>query len=121
MIAGADLDGVPAVVRHTHASGGQAWYVATLPPQPVLDDVLTRAAARAGVPSAVPGHPSGGPLPDGVEAVRRGDVLFLLNTSSGERDVALTGTHHDLLTGTDTTGAVRLGPEDAAALIERTS
>jgi beta-galactosidase len=66
--------------------------------------------------------PGAGPqLPDGVEAVRRGDVLFLLNTATEERDVALLGLHHDLLTGAETTGTVRLGPEDALALIERTT
>lgn len=133
--AGADLDGCPAVVRHrtavpTRAAGGtravdpagsrtgETWYVATLPPRAVLDDVLARAARSAGVSGVVPGV---APLPDGVEAVRRGDVLFLLNTSSVAHELALDGTHHDLLSGTDTTGAVRLEAEDAVALIERTS
>ncbi|CAN5345663.1 hypothetical protein BH11ACT1_BH11ACT1_29810 [soil metagenome] len=47
--------------------------------------------------------------------------MFLLNPASDQRTVVLAGTHRDLLTGTDTTGAVDLGPEGAVALIERTS
>lgn len=67
-----------------------------------------------------------GRLPDGVEAVRRGDALVLLNSAAGPRTVLLDGMHRDLLTGSDTTdsdttGAVDLGPEGAVALIERTS
>jgi beta-galactosidase len=125
--AGADLDGCPAVVRHRAAAptgapdgarAGETWYVATVPPRAVLDDVLTRAARAAGVQGVVPG---GGALPEGVEAVRRGDVLFLLNTSPVAHELPLDGHHHDLLTGTDTTGPVRLEAEDALALIERTS
>jgi beta-galactosidase len=49
------------------------------------------------------------------------DGLFLLNSAADPRTVVLDGMHRDLLTGTDTTGAVDLGPEGAVALIERTS
>ena len=45
----------------------------------------------------------------------------LLNSAADPRTVVLDGRHRDLLTGTDTTGAVDLGPEGAVALIERTS
>ncbi|HEX7804863.1 MAG TPA: hypothetical protein VF413_01735 [Cellulomonas sp.] len=48
-------------------------------------------------------------------------VTFLLNPAADQRIVVLAGAHRDLLTGTDTTGAVDLGPEGAVALIERTS
>ena len=118
--AGGDLDGSPAVLRRCAPSGGETWYVGTLPPQAVLDEIVARCVRSAGVVGALGRVPGAGPLlPDGVEAVRRGDVLFLLNTTTEERDVALVGVHHDLLTGTDTTGTVHLGPEDALALIER--
>jgi len=118
--AGGGLDGSPAVLRRCAPSGGEAWYVGTLPPQAVLDEIVARCVRSAGVVGALGRVPGAGPLlPDGVEAVRRGDVLFLLNTTTEERDVALVGVHHDLLTGTDTTGTVHLGPEDALALIER--
>jgi beta-galactosidase len=115
--AGADLDRSPAVLRRRAPSGGQAWYVGTMPPQVVLDEVVAQCTRAAGVTGAVPA----GRLPDGVEAVRRGDVLFLLNSAAEPRTVALDGLHRDLLTGTDTTGAVDLEPEGAVALIERTS
>ena len=118
--AGGDLDGSPAVLRRCAPSGGEAWYVGTLPPQAVLDEIVARCVRSAGVVGALGRVPGAGPLlPNGVEAVRRGDVLFLLNSTTEERDVALVGVHHDLLTGTDTTGTVHLGPEDALALIER--
>ncbi|WP_146192427.1 hypothetical protein [Cellulomonas sp. WB94] len=48
-------------------------------------------------------------------------VLPLHSFTADPRTVVLAGMHRDLLTGTDTTGAVDLGPEDAIALIERTS
>ena len=120
--AGGDLDGSPAVLRRRASSGGEAWYVGTLPPQSVLDEIVARCVRSAGVVGAVSRVPDADPLlPDGVEAVQRGDVLFLLNTTSDERHVTLVGDHHDLLTGTDSTGPVRLGPEGALALIEVTA
>jgi len=118
--AGGDLDGSPAVLRRRAPSGGEAWYVGTIPPQAVLAQIVARCVRSAGVVGVTGLVPGAGPqLPDGVEAVRRGDVLFLLNTTTEERDVALLGPHHDLLTGAETRGTVRLGPEDALALIER--
>jgi beta-galactosidase len=119
---GGDLDGSPAVLCRRAPSGGEAWYVGTIPPPAVLAGIVARCARSAGVVGVTGLAPGAGPqLPDGVEAVRRGDVLFLLNTTTEERDVALLGLHHDLLTGAETTGTVRLGPEDALALIERTT
>lgn len=117
--AGGDLDGSPAVLRRRDPSGGEAWYVGTLPPQAVLDEVVAQCVRTAGVVGAIAGVPGDGALlPDGIEAVRRGEVLFLLNASTEDRDVPLVGAHHDLLTGTDSAGTVRLGPADALALIE---
>ena len=122
--AGGDLDGSPAVLRRGAPTGGEGWYVGTVPPQHVLDEIVDRCLRSAGVVGAI-GRPPGEnpPLPDGVEAVRRGDALFLLNVTGEERSVALTGVHQDLLTGTLLTGAdaggtVRLGPEGAVALVE---
>ncbi|MFI2753554.1 beta-galactosidase [Cellulomonas sp. P22] len=112
---GADLEGCPAIVRRRHRSGGQAWYVATVPPQQVLDEVVRQCVLAAGVRPAVES------LPDGLEAVRRGPVLFLLNPTPDERTIALPGVHHDLLTRTDVTDRVHLAPEGVVALIERTS
>lgn len=112
-----DLDGSPAVLRRRAASGGEAWYVGTVPPQPVLDAILGRAAASAGVVGAL----GPDPLPDGVEVVRRGDVLFLLNAGNEERVVALPGVHRDLLTAVLFSEAVLLGPQDAVALVAETA
>jgi beta-galactosidase len=122
--AGGDLDGSPAVLRKRAPTGGEGWYVGTVPPQHVLDEIVDRCMRSAGVVGAIGRPPGENPaLPDGVEAVRRGDVLFLLNVTGEERRVALTGAHQDLLTGTLLTGAdaggtVRLGPEGAVALVE---
>jgi len=112
--AGADLEGCPAIVRRQHPSGGQAWYVATTPPQEVLDAVVRQCAHAAGVRGVLDD------LPEGVEAVRRGPVLFLLNANPDERVVALPGPFRDLLTGDDHTSTARLPAEGAVALIERT-
>lgn len=55
-------------------------------------------------------------LPDGVEAVRRGDLLFLLNHGREPVTVDLPGTHHDLLTQTTATDRITLGRYGAAVL-----
>jgi beta-galactosidase len=76
---GGMLDGLPAITRNA-AGEGVAWYVATAPEDlaAVLDEVL----ASAGVAPEVPD------LPHGVEAVRRGDRLFLLNWNTHDVEVA---------------------------------
>jgi beta-galactosidase len=107
-IEGGDLAGVPAVLRHVHGRG-TAWYVATRP-EPAAVAALTRlVCAEAGVTPAAD-------VPPGVEAVRRGDVLFLLNHGDGEAVVALDGRHLDLLSGAARDGSVALGRFGAAAL-----
>ncbi|MEU2597739.1 beta-galactosidase [Streptomyces hirsutus] len=102
---GGELDGLPAVLRK-----GRAWYVSTLPEPEALRDLLTRIAAGAGVRPVLDG------LPAQVEAVRRGDLLFLLNHGREPVAVDLPGTHHDLLTGADVTGRVTLDRHGAAVL-----
>ncbi|MFI6498836.1 beta-galactosidase [Nonomuraea typhae] len=100
---GGDLDGRAAVTRR-----GNATYLSCLLDDltPVLDDVL----ARAGV--------TGIDVPEGVEAVRRGGYLFLLNhTATGQR-VALPYPGVDLLTQTDLHGQTTLAPRDAIVLKE---
>lgn len=102
---GGELDGLPAVLRK-----GRAWYVSTLPEPRALRALLAGAAAGAGVRPVLDG------LPDGVEAVRRGELLFLLNHGREPVTVTLPGTHRDLLTDTTTTGRVTLGRYGAAVL-----
>ncbi|MFM9698260.1 beta-galactosidase [Streptomyces europaeiscabiei] len=102
---GGELDGLPAVVRR-----GRAWYVSTLPEPAELRALLARVAADAGVRPVLDG------LPDGVEAVRRGDVLFLLNHGRDAVTVDVPGTHRDLLTETTVTGTLSLGRYGVAVL-----
>ncbi|TDE33338.1 beta-galactosidase [Nonomuraea mesophila] len=107
--AGGDLDGRPAVLRH-RAGDGVAWYVATMPEAAALGVIAERALADAGVAGALPG------LPPGVEAVRRGDVLFLLNHGAQAAAVPISEPARDLLTGAVAGGEVTLAPRDVVAL-----
>ncbi|GGR15064.1 beta-galactosidase [Streptomyces aurantiogriseus] len=95
---GGELDGLPAVLR-----SGRAWYVSTLPEPDALRALLARVAAGAGARPVLDG------LPAGVEAVRRGDLLFLLNHGREPVTVDVPGTHTDLLTGDPVTDTVALG------------
>ncbi|MFJ6213441.1 beta-galactosidase [Streptomyces sp. NPDC092296] len=108
-ISGGDLAGTPAVTRRA-AGDGTAWYLATLPEPAALRRLLADAARRAGAHPPLPG------LPDEVEAVRRGALLFLLNHGDQQVTVDLTGRHRDLLTGRSTDGAIRLPRYGAAVL-----
>jgi beta-galactosidase len=83
--AGGELDGRPAVTRHE-----SAWYFATRPEPALLRTLYAEVCAAAGVEPVLAG------APDGVEAVRRGDALFLLNHGAatatvqvGDRSIAL--------------------------------
>ncbi|MER6404715.1 beta-galactosidase [Streptomyces viridosporus] len=102
---GGELDGLPAVLRK-----GRAWYVSTLPEPEALRALLTRVAGEAGV------RPVLDDLPDRVEAVRRGEVLFLLNHGREPVTVEVPGTHRDLLTRTTVTDRLTLGRYGAAVL-----
>jgi beta-galactosidase len=75
---GGMLDGLPAITRRRE--GGTAWYVATAPRD--LAAVLDAVLAEAGVEPVLPN------LPEGVEAVRRGGRLFLLNHTEQPVDAA---------------------------------
>jgi beta-galactosidase len=102
---GGELDGLPAVLRK-----GRARYVSTLPEPGALTDLLATVAAEAGVRPVLDG------LPARVEAVRRGDLLFLLNHGREPVTVEVPGTHHDLLTGATVTDEVALDRYGAAVL-----
>ncbi|MET9910801.1 beta-galactosidase [Streptomyces sp. NPDC006476] len=95
---GGELDGLPAVLRN-----GRAWYVSTLPEPHALRVLLAGIAAGAGVRPVLDG------LPDQVEAVRRGDLLFLLNHGRESVAVPVPGSCQDLLTGVKVGGDVTLG------------
>ncbi|MGW3120353.1 beta-galactosidase [Streptomyces sp. NPDC001107] len=95
---GGELDGMPAVLRN-----GRAWYLSTLPEPHALRVLLAQIAADAGA------RPVLDSLPDQVEAVRRGDLLFVLNHGRESVTVQVPGTHHDLLSGATVEGEVTLG------------
>lgn len=100
-----ELAGLPAVLRR-----GRAWYVSTLPEPEALRTLLGGVAREAGVEPVLAG------LPDGVEAVRRGELLFLLNHGRAPVTVAVPGDREDLLTGHAVHGRVELGRHGVAVL-----
>ncbi|MGA5450989.1 beta-galactosidase [Streptomyces umbrinus] len=102
---GGELDGMPAVLRKE-----RAWYVSTLPEPAALRDLLAGVASGAGVRPVLDG------LPPQVEAVRRGDLLFVLNHGREAVIVQVPGSHRDLLTGQQVTGSVELAGLGAAVL-----
>ncbi|MFD3314484.1 beta-galactosidase [Streptomyces sp. NPDC058694] len=103
---GGELDGMPAVLRKE-----RAWYVSTLPEPAALRELLAGVASGAGVRPVLDG------LPPQVEAVRRGDVLFVLNHGREAVTVQVPGaTYRDLLTGQQVTGVLELGRLGAAVL-----
>jgi beta-galactosidase len=104
-------DGGPAVLRHG-AGRGVAWYVGTAPDREAMRSVLQRAWTEAGVGAAAA-------VPDGVEAVRRGDLLFLLNHGVESVDVFVPCGCMELITGRALeTDRLRLGPRDVAIVAE---
>jgi beta-galactosidase len=99
--------GGPAVLRHAFGQG-VAWYVGTAPDPEAMRRVLRRAWTEAGVSAAAV-------VPDGVEAVRRGDLLFLLNHGVDAVDVSVPSGCMELITGRALeTDRLRLGPRDVA-------
>ncbi|MFF4523041.1 beta-galactosidase [Streptomyces bluensis] len=102
---GGELDGLPAILRK-----GRAWYLSTLPEPEALRDLLARITSGAGVRPVLDG------LPEQVEAVRRGELLFVLNHGREPVTVEVPGTHHDLLTGEALTDRVTLGRYGVAVL-----
>ncbi|MFF3171754.1 beta-galactosidase [Streptomyces sp. NPDC057900] len=100
-----ELAGLPAVLRRE-----RAWYLSTLPEPEALRALLGGVAREAGARPVVAG------LPDGVEAVRRGELLFLLNHGRAEVTVTVPGALEDLLTGRAVRGRVELGRHGVAVL-----
>uniref|UniRef100_A0AAU2VK71 Beta-galactosidase n=1 Tax=Streptomyces sp. NBC_00008 TaxID=2903610 RepID=A0AAU2VK71_9ACTN len=100
-----ELAGLPAVLRR-----GRAWYLSTLPEPEALRALLGGVAREAGAEPVLAG------LPDGVEAVRRGELLFLLNHGRAEVTVTVPGALEDLLTGRAVRGQMELGRHGVAVL-----
>ncbi|MFG2570073.1 beta-galactosidase [Streptomyces sp. NPDC048567] len=100
-----ELAGLPAVLRR-----GRAVYVSTLPEPPALRALLAGVVREAGVEPVLAG------LPEGVEAVRRGELLFLLHHRREMVTVTVPGVYEDLLTGRVVTDRIALGRHGVAVL-----
>ncbi|MFF1919727.1 beta-galactosidase [Streptomyces sp. NPDC058221] len=100
-----ELAGLPAVLRR-----GRAWYLSTLPEPDALRALLGEVVREAGAEPVLEG------LPAGVEAVRRGELLFLLNHGRAAVGVPVPGDREDLLTGNAVRGRVELGRHGVAVL-----
>jgi beta-galactosidase len=108
------LAGAPAVLRNT-VGNGTVYYLSTRLDRAGTTAVLAAARADAGVQPLVPS------LPDGVEAVRRGDgdaaLLFVINHTDQEVTVPLSNPMTDLLSANSSVGeAITLGGYGVAML-----
>jgi len=112
--AAGHLAGAPAITHH-RVGRGAAWYLGAVVTDDALAAVIDDALDAAGVTGVV----SDRLLPDGVEAVQRGDALFLLNHGEGTRHVTVAGPRRDLLSDADVDGQATLAPGAAMVLIER--
>jgi beta-galactosidase len=97
-------DGTPAVTRND-----TAWYVATRLDAAATATLARRVAEAAGVRLAEGAR-------EGVEIVRRGPYLFVLNGSDSPAAVPAAGT--DLLTGVTCDGEITVAPASAAVVRE---
>lgn len=109
------LAGKPAATTHRYGSG-QAWYVGADLSSAGLSLVLEEALAASGLPIPVPAG-----LPDDVEAVSRGNLLFVLNHGGTEREVTLPAGGVDLLTGVRHGPVLLLPPRGAYVLTTESS
>jgi beta-galactosidase len=102
------LAGEPAVTRHAHGRG-QAIYLGTLPDRATLSRLVERACRDAGL------EPRPG-LPRGVEAVARGEFLFLISHLDRPVELDLGAKQLDLLTWAMVGPRTVLAPRDALVL-----
>lgn len=102
------LPGTPALTRRA-VGAGAAWYVATRLDEAATAALAARLAAAAGVRHETE------PL-DGVELVRRGSYLFVLNRGVHDAVVAARGT--ELLSGSAVTGTVTVAAGSAVVVRE---
>jgi beta-galactosidase len=105
------LVGRAAATRHPYGQG-EAFYLGTLPDRATLRALAERACRRAGVAFRTD-------VPRGVEAVRRGDYLFVISHLDHPVSLALGGKSLDLLTAAVVGPAVTLGPRGVLVLTAR--
>ena len=115
---GGPLAGHPAVTRHRYGDG-VAWYVGAVVSDGLLAALLESALHAAGVENALGERVTPGRrLPEGLEAVRRGPALFLLNHGRDTAELELPATLLDLMTNERIDRAAALAPGTALVLIE---
>ncbi len=90
--------GRPCVTRNAFGAG-EAYYIATRPDVEYLNDFYAGLVERLGLEPVVPG------LPVGVQATRRGDMVFLMNFTGAPARVTLPR-------GTDALSGEAVGGED---------
>jgi len=105
------LAGQAAVTRHPYGRG-EAFYLGTLPDPATLRGLVRLACDRAGIEFRTD-------LPPGVEAVRRGDQLFVISHLDRPVELDLGGKSRDLLTSDIVGPAVVLGPRGVLVLAAR--
>jgi beta-galactosidase len=104
------LVGQAAATRHPYGRG-EAFYLGTLPDRATLRSVAEQACHRAGVAFRTD-------VPHGVEAVRRGDCLFVISHLDRPVGLDLGGESLDLLTSDIVGPAVVLGPRGVLVLTD---
>lgn len=102
------LPGTPALTRRA-VGAGVAWYVATRLDEDATAALADRLTREAGVHRLAERRP-------GVEVVRRGEFLFVLNRAATPVDVPATGT--ELLSGSPVGGVLTVAPGGAAVVRE---
>jgi beta-galactosidase len=102
------LVGQAAVTRHPYGDG-EAFYLGTLPDQATLRGLVEQACRLARVEFR-------SDVPPGVEAVRRGDYLFLISHLDHPVELDLGGKSRDLLTSDIVGPAAVLGPRGVLVL-----
>lgn len=109
---GGPADGAPALTRRSGSGGsGDAWYLATLPDTQGLDRIVDDVLRGAGVERLAGAAP-------GVDVIRRASedraYRFIINHTASDAVVPVRG--HDLVTGTDVSGELRV-PAGAVRVI----
>lgn len=108
------LAGRPALTRHPAAGhAGAAWHMATVLSDELFSAVIGEVLAAAEVSGVVDS------LPEGVEAVARGPLVFLLNHGDGSADVHVPGARVDVLTDEESDGVVTIPAGDVRVLRKR--
>ncbi|WP_157425665.1 beta-galactosidase [Agromyces salentinus] len=114
------LAGRPAITRNP-VGAGAAWYLGTVASDALLSTVIGTALGDAGVRGTMGPAGAASALPIGLEAVRRGRLLFLLNHGDAPASVDVAAGAVDLLSGERSAGTVVVAPGDAVILNESPS